>query len=165
MSFDYGAVADGELVEFLTVASRSLEADFACLHLLTPNEIQRGRERNFVSALDKRATKFDFGVYTQDLKKRLPDLFWLTVFGAPYVRLFGREKLLSAPASKVESVSDDIVLLQLSDSLTDVEQLPRELEDVRLRVKSHLGHNAFFEPGLPTDHNYRAPQFIFGTAH
>jgi len=161
MSFNYGAVSEGELMQFLKAASLALRADFACLHLLTPNEIQVGRASQFVSALNKKATQFMFSVNSQDLQRRLPELLWATVFGPPYVGMFGREQLLSAPASRVDSLSSDAVILQLSDALTDLEEHPREIENTRLRVKTHLGRDAFFQPELPPDYCYQVPQFTF----
>src|SRR6476619_5796824 len=45
-------------------------------------------------------------VVTHRLKKYLPDIYWMTVFGAPYVRLFSQELLLSAPAYQVQELEN-----------------------------------------------------------
>ena len=47
--------------------------------------------------------------------KAVPGFYWLNYFGIPFVKLIGREALLSAPAYKVEPVGDG-VLIALSES-------------------------------------------------
>ena len=100
LCFDYGDVDVRELTRFLQEASKMLEGDFGCLTLLTETEIEAGRKNGAVSALDKRATRFNFLVSSPDIRKCLPDVYWMTVFGAPYVKMFGRDRLLSAPVHK-----------------------------------------------------------------
>jgi len=92
LCFDYGDVDVRELTRFLQEASKMLEGDFGCLTLLTETEIEAGRKNGAVSALDKRATRFNFLVSSRDIRKCLPDVYWMTVFGAPYVKMFGRDQ-------------------------------------------------------------------------
>lgn len=117
------------------------------------------------------------------LTRWLPDLRWAQVFGPPYVRLFGLEKLLSAPAYKVEQIGPEAVYLQLSESLFDMHEQYELVDAERQKVKAHLDDNIFFDPKksvhylerlndtgprhmtasqiLPEDHLYRTPVFEF----
>lgn len=117
------------------------------------------------------------------LNRWLPDLRWAQVFGPAYVRLFGLEKLLSAPAYKVEQLGPETVYLQLSESLFDMLDHYEAVDAERQKVKAHLDDNIFFDPKksvhylerfydtgprcmtanqiLPEDHIYRTPVFEF----
>jgi hypothetical protein len=117
------------------------------------------------------------------LQRWLPDLRWAQVFGPAYVRLFGLEKLLSAPAYKVEQLGPETVYLQLSESLFDMHDHYEAVDAERQKVKAHLDDNIFFDPKksvhylerrydtgprcmtanqiLPEDHIYRTPVFEF----
>jgi hypothetical protein len=161
LRLDANAVNQVQLIEFLKMASVALQADFSCLHLLTPPELERGRASKVVSALDKKATKLRFMVASRDLQERIPDLFWATVLGAPYVELFGRDCLLSAPAYRAESLSSGMVLVQMTEQISDVEKRADVFNETRSQVKTHLGAKAFFQPERVTADGYRVPQFNF----
>lgn len=156
-----GAATDAKLLDFVKATSVEIKVDFACLHVLTVSEIERGRKYRTVTPLDRPAAKFSFLLASKDLPQRIPDLYWTTVFGVPYVEMFGEEKLLSAPVRLSERLSNGSVLLQLSEDLGDVEQRSDEIERIRSTVKAHLGLDAFSQPGLEASHSYRVPQFSF----
>jgi hypothetical protein len=86
---------------------------------------------------------------------------WLQIFGPAYVRLIGLDKILSAPAYKVEQLGPETVSVQLSESLFDLHDRYDEVEIVRKKVKQHLDDNIFFDPRNEKDHVYRVPQFEF----
>ncbi len=93
-----------------------------------------------------------------DLRLRHPELQWLNIFGKPYIELFGREKLLNTPCYKAYELSEDIIIIQLTESV--FEDIP---DEVRLKVKEYLGKDAFVELGK-SSHNYKdgiAPNFDF----
>ncbi len=46
-----------------------------------------------------------------------PDLVWYNVFGEPYIKLFGKEKLLSTPGFMVEELSGNLIAIQLQDNI------------------------------------------------
>lgn len=96
-----------------------------------------------------------------DMVKHLPALYWSQVFGPPYVRLFGLDKLLSAPAFKVEQLGPEMVYLQLTESLFDVRERYDHVDAVREKVKAHIDDNIIFNPSNPPDHVYRVPDFQF----
>lgn len=90
-----------------------------------------------------------------DLSRYLPGLYWLNYFGAPYVELIGRERLLSAPAYEVKSIGDG-VYLRLSEGpeawqTSDYRQ--REQECLQ-----HIGTQNFFSRNDP-DRPTVAPKF------
>lgn len=82
---------------------------------------------------------------TRSLLYWLPALPWAVVFGEAYVRMFGLDRLLSAPAYKIEKLSDDAVYLQLSPNLTDLQTDYEAVHAVREKVQEHLGREAFFD--------------------
>jgi hypothetical protein len=59
--------------------------------------------------------------------------------------MFGLDCLLSAPAYKVEKLSDAAVYIQLTPQLTDLESDYEAVHVARLRVQAHLGNDAFFD--------------------
>lgn len=82
------------------------------------------------------------------------------IFGPPYIALFGLDKLLSAPAFKVELLSEGTVYMQLAESLFDLHADPGRVRDIRSRIRSHLDNNIFFDPAAPAEHAYRRPRFL-----
>ncbi|WP_454690808.1 hypothetical protein [Achromobacter aloeverae] len=103
----------------------------------------------------------DMYVRTEKLNICLHDILWGQIFGPEYVRLFGLEKLLAAPAYKVELVAEDSVYLQLTESLFDVHNDYRRVDKIRWQVKEYLDDNIFFDRYLPIGHEYRKPVFEF----
>ena len=93
------------------------------------------------------------------LRRWLPDLYWGNLLGPPYVELFGRERIESAPAYTVKQVGPDLYYLQLSERLEDLRDRWDEVDAVRAAVKQHLGANAFWDPALGEDHAYDVPAF------
>lgn len=93
-----------------------------------------------------------------DLRVRHPELEWMNFFGRPYIDMFGREKLLSAPCHSVKEIGDNVIALQLSEN--PFQSIPSK---VRNAVKDHLDPEAFVEEGksylrYKTGH---IPQFDF----
>jgi hypothetical protein len=149
------------LLEFLKAASIQLRADFACLHLFSKNELERGRSNKTVRSLDKQGKKVSFLLVSQDLQRRIPDLYWATVLGAPFLEMFGKNRVLAAPAYSTASLSSEAVLLQMTENLTDVEESFVRFDDVRSRVKTWLGKDAFFDVNNEASASYRVPAFRF----
>lgn len=82
----------------------------------------------------------------------LPDVSWANVYGDAYVRLFGLEALLSAPAYKVEVLSDDAVFIQLTEFPSDLIHNHGLVAAARSRVRRHLGGiDFFYDPGRAYD--------------
>ncbi|MDB5059587.1 MAG: hypothetical protein JWO59_3059 [Chloroflexi bacterium] len=139
-------------IEFMHRASQLLQPDFAYIHLFTEHQAS-------VRAYDV-YYPYIRGVVTHELRKYLPDLVWGTIFGPPYVKLFGREVLLSAPAYLATETAEDTIYLQLTESLTDLQTQYEAVANVREAVKDHLGRDAFLDMDLGIHHKYRTPEFV-----
>jgi len=159
ISIERHAVAQDALLNLLRKAATALGADFACVHLLTASEIQRGLANKTIQFISKQRTKFTFMIGSPKLQRRIPELYWATVFGSPYVDMFGRERILSAPVFRVESLGRGCVMLQLTPNIGDLESGSPELERTRSAAKSHLGSDAFFRVEAEASARYRVPPF------
>jgi hypothetical protein len=89
------------------------------------------------------------------LTKSLPGLYWLNYFGAPYVDLIGKDRLLSAPAHETKEVGTG-VLLSLAES-GDSWDSPAYVEREQ-RTIEHIGRQYFFSRKGP-DEEKIAPDF------
>lgn len=141
-------VSSSALRRFVQEMTVQLRADFAFVHLLTEPDVAVGMKAGTVSVVDRRVPTHRLTVVTDTLRRFLPELYWATVFGPPYVRLFGRERLLAAPAHRVEELAGGAVYVQLSADPRDLRERYAEVDAARRRVKAHLDHNAFFDPAL-----------------
>jgi len=93
-------------------------------------------------------------------RRYLPDVFWLQVFGPPYVDLIGKERMLSCPGFRVEEVAENKVLIQLTENITDVEEHFGAFQELREAVKQHLGRDLFFDVEKGRKATYRVPEFV-----
>ena len=82
---------------------------------------------------------------THVMRHWLPDILWATVLGPAYVRMFGKDRVLASPAYVVKELGPETIYLQLTPKLEDIEENFDEVMAARLRVKQHLGMDAFFE--------------------
>lgn len=157
------------LVAYIQRSSVELDCDIAFIHhVAEPEKLIREQETRFEGCC---ITTEYLSMNIHTLKHWLPTLPWGVVFGEAYVRLFGLDKLLTAPAYKVEKLSDTAVYLQLSEKLTDLETDYESVHAVRLQVQAHLGERAFFDEqyayplrgpmGTMTAEEYRAAWAAF----
>lgn len=162
ISVDEGAIPLGSLVNLVCSMAQDFLADFALIHLLTSPEKQRGSEQDAVFFTDRAGTKGgSLSVPPIMLRtKYVPDLYWFTIFGPPYVKLFGRDRLLSAPAKLVQELPYGGILLQLTSSISDLTDRPEEFEAARSAVMAHLDHDVFFDPAKGPDYPYQRPNFL-----
>lgn len=129
-------------LDYIKRCSVQFDGDIAQVHWVTPQEKPlRNEECTFEMQGANGGSEFG----TNGLRHWLPALSWATVFGDAYVRMFGIERLLSAPAFMVEQLSDSAVYLQLTPCLSDLEETYEEFHATRLRVQAHLGNEAFFD--------------------
>ena len=143
--FRFGETDVRTLAGFVEAAAKELEVDFGCLTMLTQSEIAAGRHNGTVMPLDRKGTRFNFGITSQDVQRCIPDVYWLTIFGQPYVKMFGKDKLLCAPAHRVEAVSDALVLVQLTPTLEDTRNEEAAFATAKGKLKSFLGETAFYD--------------------
>ena len=76
-----------------------------------------------------------------DLSIRLPEIPWGTIFGRPYIEMFGWEEIEAAPYASVEKWNSEHYFCKLTDDILNP-LLPGEL---RKAVREHLGENAFMQ--------------------
>ncbi len=145
VTVELGQVAQQELVTCLKQASVRLNAHFALMDTLTASY----KEFAGISGSAKYSDRFY--VVTHELRHCLPDIFWGTVFGPPYVALFGKEKLLNAPVFAAEQIAENMVYIQLTQDITDVANDPAAMALHRKAFKDYLGVDAFFVEGRGYD--------------
>lgn len=134
LSVNANQIDQNRLVAYVQETSRLVEADLALIEIYTPEYSATIR---YSGAADSLATHV--------LRHWLPDVYWGTVFGPAYVRLFGKERLLSAPVFRVDDLGAERVYLQLTASVHDTYQSFDAVQAARARVKAHLGAGAFFD--------------------
>ena len=78
-----------------------------------------------------------------DLRKHIPGLYWITLFGKIYVDWFGKEKMKTAPAYKVFELPNDAIGYQLYEDPAQYQE--EESQETARRVKQYLGEKAFFD--------------------
>jgi hypothetical protein len=159
MAFLSADIQIERLIRFIREASVQLNADFACVTLLTPEEVQNGRANGTVRSLDSKGTQFMFGIFSQHLQRCIPDVYWITVFGKAYVEMLGKETLLGTPAFRSETLGDTAVFLQLTPTLDDLRVNAKEFEDRKERIKKWLGAEVFFDATRTEE--CRRPNFIW----
>ncbi len=131
------------MIDYIQQSTLQLDGDIAFIHYIAEEEkpiryLETQWEGCYINI-----TSLSF--VTATLRHWLPNLPWAIVFGSAYVRLFGLECLLSAPAYQVKKLSDDAVYIQLSPKITDLIDDYAAVNQVREAVKNHLGRDAFFD--------------------
>lgn len=139
------------LVSYLKSASVRSAADFAYIDVLVEAYKDFGVQNGSVPYRES------FLFATHLLRHWLPDVFWGTVFGPPYVRLLGKDRLLSAPAYLVEELGPETVYVQLTENLTDVADDGNAIQSVRTSFKQHFRDDVFFVPEKAYDRSERGP--------
>ncbi|WP_147284562.1 GIY-YIG nuclease family protein [Pandoraea pulmonicola] len=138
-------IEQASLVSYIKNASTVFSADIAFFDVLTPEYTEFSVESGSAPYGDR------LMVVTHLLRHWLPDIFWATVLGPPYVRIFGKDRLLSAPAYAVEDLGPETVYVQLTKNLADAYERGSELQLARNSFKEHLRSNAFFVEGKGYD--------------
>ncbi len=90
-----------------------------------------------------------------DITDAIPGLYWLNYFGAPYVDMIGRQRLLTAPAYEVKAVGDGVLVAL--DASADAWQ-SADYQQREQAVIAHLGKQYFFSRTDP-DRQLVAPDF------
>ena len=94
-----------------------------------------------------------------DLTVRLPNVPWLSIYGPPYVEMFGEDRILAAPFWKVWKLESGHVIAQLTEHIDDEYGEPE-----RKAVRDFLGADAFLEgKNRPRHHKTGRVPKIFGS--
>jgi hypothetical protein len=73
-----------------------------------------------------------------DLAVRLPDIAAISLYGPPYVGLFGARQIESAPFEHIEKLAPDLYWLEAGNSV-----MQPVAETRRAAIRAHLGERAF----------------------
>lgn len=148
------AANEKRVINIVRELSMLFEADLSYLHYLTDNEFN-------LDTANEIYAPFDAGFTTLRIRNYLPNLPWTTFFGPPYVKLIGRDKLLTTPAHLVEQINEFCIYVQLTERLTDFKRNYKKANEQREMAKDHLGRDLFFDP-TGRIARYRAPTFSLG---
>ena len=144
-----------EVFLFLLRVAEATRCHFAYADVLDEALIASSARTGTIRRTGAGGQKTSLDVSTETLERFLPNVYWATVFGAPYVSHFGRSALLEAPAFNVVEIPETGVALRLSaePSLTDAQGT--EMQRRRESVKTHLNNDSFFNRALhPEDQNF-----------
>ncbi len=188
--FDFQLSGSHELPivkNFVQELSEVFVADYAMAHVFTRNELEdyvaRIAERKtswpeppaeqLVGRMRSRIEREGYTTVlwgaevkklnTLQLNRCLPNLYWLNVFGPPYVNVFGTHRLLDTPSESVEILPYGGISIGLTKDLPDTAEAWNEFKSVRARCRDHLDSNVFCETTALKDHQYQTPQFAFKT--
>lgn len=145
--------------------SESFRIDFALLHRISEVDMNIGLASGSIGYLDSRKRFPNLFLTTQLLQKYIPDLYWITLLGPPYVKLFSKERILSAPLHQITEMPDGSMILQLTENIEDAAKRPELYMHVKNAVKQHLGADAFFEISKGTQCGYHRPCFAWVEPH
>lgn len=129
------------------------DIDFGFIHYLNPAEVDFALLSDSTFERDS-----DVIISYHEISKYLPELYWITTFGSPYVEIMGREKLLNAPAYKIWENKFGGITIQLSESLMDCKNNFHHIVESRKVLKDYLGHEYFFQADLGINHSYKVPK-------
>lgn len=148
-----------ELIDNFQQICSDFNADFASFHWLTMNEISSKPAWQTVFCLNPTKQTYNHSISTYNLVKAIPELYWGTVFGSPYIEMFGREKLLKTPVPIAKELPNGSIYIQLSNSPFDLDTDYDKIDIIRQDVKRYLNNNAFYDRNKPEDFKYRIPHF------
>lgn len=148
---ELGQISQAELINWLKTAGPRTQVHMGMIDAVTKPYLPFAQESGASPYGD------NFLFTTHLLRHWLPDVFWGTVFGQPYVKLFGKERLLNAPVAVAEEIAENMVYLQLTDNLADLINDFDAVQACRTQVKKHLQVDAFFESARGYDRSERGP--------
>jgi len=128
--------------------------------------LQIGGEYGYMAAYDDHRLKNYRAVPTQigtshrfegdNLEKCLPGIFWINIFGGPYVDWFGKQKLAETPCFRHQELPDGSQYIQAAEDVMYYQD-PAGAERDR-HIIEHLGSDAFYDISIP-DKVCRMPRF------
>ena len=92
----------------------------------------------------------------RDMRTSLPGIFWLNIFGEPYVELLGMARLLSIPAYGVHQSNQQVIMQAYEDAATWADQ-----RATKRALIAAIGADFFFDRDDP-DGPHRSPDFGLG---
>lgn len=161
ISFD-GGKFDDHIVQFAKRVAIEFDAVFGFIHPMTKAEFQGKSFSRGVFTLHADAEIRTLRVTTRDLNESLPDLYFGTFFGRPYIDLFGASKLKSVSGCySNEFLHNDLFYLQICEEISDVENDFARFDRLRENARLRLDSDAFWDRSLDSSHRYNTPTFSF----
>ena len=146
---------ESKVIEYCKTSALKFDVHFGYFDVLVDDD-RKTAIKNLSSPFGS-----EIHVTSHVIQKFFRDVLWSLIYGKPYIELFGLDKLLSAPAYKVEHLAPDIIYIQLTPTLFDLYEKCEEVDRVRQLVKQHLDDNIFFKESNSEGHVYRTPNFNF----
>ncbi|MCR9145538.1 MAG: hypothetical protein NXI24_25080 [bacterium] len=143
--------------DFLGKTAKVMNAAFIYAHPFQSIEIERARTNETLITVVRGKSNY-VSVSSIVLEKYIPDVYWYTIFGPPFVKHFGLKRLLATPANRVVQLGDHFVGIQLT-GLSEILD-GAKMEEARSLVKSHLGQDAFFSLSRGASSKYRVCKLV-----
>jgi hypothetical protein len=138
-------------LRFLHLFQRHFPVDLSYVHVAHDGDLED------LDRYQRQVEPFMLGLGTPRLRGGLPDLPWAMGFGRPYIELFGRDRIVSAPAPVVREMGG-LLHVQLTDDVKDAAVRTEAYWETQRNVKRHLNNGAFAggsSSGVP-----RVPDFL-----
>ncbi len=133
--------------DLLSRISGQLGGELGFIELVGKEEALAQEESGASFFTRRDASEWSMGIHPIALERSLPDIYWRTYFGQPYIEEIGRERLLSAPAFRVFPAGENLVGIQLTEDPLDAVRFAQAFLAARDRVRQHLGNDLFFHSG------------------
>lgn len=146
-----------QVFEFMRTCVATFGCDFGYAHLTSEAELGDS------SVPYETLHPIRIGVTTHDLRKGIPLLCWMTILGAPYLDLMGRDCLRRTSLGVVEAYPDDSVCIRLSENPTDMRTDYAKITRVRKALMEQLGSAFFLETRTEVTSTI-VPTFRMGTS-
>ena len=131
-----GDVSGEKLADLLKKVSSIYDVTIGYVHRIYD------AEKKNIEYYKNHVMPFSQGLTTHDLRTGIPGICWAMYFGRPYLNLFGKDRLLSAPVYSAIKIEDG-VYLQVNSKITDPENNYEGFNNARERIKQHLNCSAF----------------------
>lgn len=151
--FIYGDALQFDALKLVTLYKAIAErynVDYGYIHAVSDQEEEYLFQEDYPSY-----ENYNSGVVTASLRKGLPDLPWMAIFGSPYIELLGAETILSTPAFRVETWNEKLIALQLTESISDLYDYYERFFRIRKAARDLFGAEYF----LSMSKGARAPAF------
>ncbi|MFA7337856.1 MAG: hypothetical protein WC028_13800 [Candidatus Obscuribacterales bacterium] len=147
---DSGCTFQGELVkngedsgvEFISKVAVANYAKFGYVHVPNNHEYLSGKAIGSYTR-SKKDSFLGLSIFPVHLNGGIPNVYWCTYLGHPYVSIIGKEAIDSCGAYEIEWLNDDLVRIQLTKSIMDSIDNEIEFEKFRSEVKDRLGYKVF----------------------
>lgn len=115
----------------------------------------------YVSVLHGTALK---RLHSVHLKRCLPNLYWLNIFGPPYVDMFKAQRLLDVPSASVETLPYGGISVALTTAIADTAEAWSAFKAIRETSQDYLGSNVFCKSNAGEGYQYRTPHFTLSAS-